>query len=304
MDRFFIVCVICILACLPVEADAVLRVVATTSDLASIAEEIGGERVSAVSLTRGASDPHYAVAKPSMIRNVYKADLLLLIGADMEIGWLPPLIQSARNSKVQPGAIGYLDLSGAIPLLGKPDGPVNRAMGDVHAKGNPHYWLDPRNGLIIAETIADRLGKLDPENAGYFKERLGAFIQKLDSKIDEWTRALDALRGKPVIAYHKSFLYLEQAFGFEIIGEVEPKPGIAPGASHLNKLVALIKESDVELLIMEPFYERRSSRYLGERTGIKVAVLPQSVGAQDGVDNYFELFDAIVAALLQPGGLK
>jgi zinc/manganese transport system substrate-binding protein len=281
---------------------AALKVVTTTQDLAAIAEAVGGEQVQVQSLTPGTRDPHFAAAKPSMIRKVFRADLLLVIGADMEIGWLPPLLQSARNARVQPGNPGYLDLSSAVPLLGKISGPVSRAMGDVHAKGNPHYWLDPRNGVHMAQAIATRLGELDPAHKNDYQHRFKAFAQTMDNKLPTWHDELAQLKGKPVIAYHKSFVYLADVFGFRIVDEVEPKPGIAPSAATLSTLVARIKADHIGLFIMEPYYERRSASYLNEQTGIRVAVLPQSVGAQPDIHTYFDLFDAIVAALNNAGG--
>lgn len=280
---------------------ATLSVVTTTQDLAALTEMVGGERVKVQSLTQGTRDPHYAAAKPSMIRKVFRADLLLVIGADMEIGWLQPLLRSARNARVQPGNPGYLDLSNVVPLLGKISGPVSRAMGDVHAKGNPHYWLDPRNGIRMAQAIATRLGQLDPAHKEEYQQRLNAFAKAMDSKLQTWLTELAYLEGKPFIAYHKSFIYLADVFGFHIVDEVEPKPGIAPSAASLNSLVMHIQNDDIGILIMEPYYERRSARYLIEQTGIRVAVLPQSVGAQPDINTYFDLFDAIVAALNDAG---
>lgn len=280
---------------------AALQIVTTTQDLAAIAEAVGGEKVQVQSLTPGTRDPHFAAAKPSMIRKVFRADLLLLIGADMEIGWLPPLLQSARNARVQPGNPGYLDLSSVVPLLGKISGPVSRAMGDVHAAGNPHYWLDPRNGVRMAQAIATRLGELDPAHKDAYQQRFKAFAQTMDNKLPAWHAELARLKGKPVIAYHKSFIYLADAFGFRIADEVEPKPGIAPSAASLSTLVARIKNEHIALLIMEPYYERRSASYLNEQAGIRVAVLPQSVGSQPDIHSYFDLFDAIVEALNRAG---
>jgi zinc/manganese transport system substrate-binding protein len=281
---------------------AALRVVTTTQDLAAIARAVGGEQVQVQSLTLGTRDPHFATAKPSMIRKVFRADLLLVIGADMEIGWLPPLLQSARNAQVQSGNPGYLDLSRVVPLLGKISGPVSRAMGDVHARGNPHYWLDPRNGKRMAQAIATRLGELDSAHKDEYQQRFRAFAQTMDSKLPLWRSELAQLKGKPVIAYHTSFIYLADAFGFRIVDEVEPKPGISPSAASLSALVAHIQRDDIALLIMEPYYERRSARYLNEQTGIHLAVLPQSVGGQPDINTYFDLFDAIVAALNHAGG--
>lgn len=281
---------------------AALQVVTTTQDLAAITAAVGGEWVQVQSLTPGTRDPHFAAAKPSMIRKVFRADLLLVIGADMEVGWLSPLLQSARNARVQPGNPGYLDLSSVVPLLGKVSGPVSRAMGDVHARGNPHYWLDPRNGVRMAQAITTRLAELDPAHQGEYQQRFKAFAQAMDNKLPAWHARLEHLKGKPVIAYHRSFIYLADVFGFHIVDEVEPKPGIAPSAASLSTLINRIKQDDIGLLVMEPYYERRSARYLNEQTGINVAVLPQSVGAQPDINSYFDLFDAIVAALNSAGG--
>ncbi|MCH8863496.1 MAG: zinc ABC transporter substrate-binding protein [Proteobacteria bacterium] len=277
-------------------AEARVRVVTTTQDLAAIAEAIGGDDVKVESLTPGTRDPHYAVAKPSMIRRVFRADLLILIGADMEIGWLPPLLQSARNSKVLPGNPGFMDMSRFVQLLGVQSGPVSRALGDVHAKGNPHYWLDPRNGLRMARAIAARLGEIDPDNAAAYQNRFAAFARTMEIKLPQWQAALASLKGQPVIAYHKSFDYLADIFGFRIVDEVEPKPGIAPSAATLGALIQRIRREQISLLIMEPYYERRSARYLNEKTGLRAAVLPQSVGAEKSITTYFDLFDGITAA--------
>jgi len=282
---------------LSLSAPATISVVTTTQDLAAITEAVGGDNVTVQSLTRGTRDPHFAAAKPSMIRKVYRADLLLVIGADMEIGWLPPLLQSARNGRVQPGNPGYLDLSSVVPLLGKSSGPVSRAMGDVHAKGNPHYWLDPSNGIRMAKAIATRLSELDPTHKIDYQQRLNTFTEILSNKLSVWQNELTPLKGNKVIAYHKSFIYLADAFGLHIVDEVEPKPGIAPSAASLSALVAQIKRDNISLLILEPYYERRSAQYLNEQTGIRIAVLPQSVGARPDIKNYVALFDAIVAVL-------
>jgi zinc/manganese transport system substrate-binding protein len=277
-------------------AEAKIRVVTTTQDLAAIAEAIGGDQVDVESLTKGTRDPHYAVARPSMIRRVFRADLLILVGADMEIGWLPPLLQSARNGRVLPGNPGFMDMSRSVRLLDVLSGPASRALGDVHAKGNPHYWLDPRNGLRMAEAVAARLGEIDPDHAEDYARRFDAFSRTMAIKLPQWQSAMASVRGKPVIAYHKSFDYLAAVFGFVIVDEVEPKPGIAPSAASLAALIRRIERERISLLIMEPYYERRSSQYLNEHTGVRAVVLPQSVGAEDSIKTYFDLFDGIVGA--------
>ena len=280
---------------------AALQIVTTTQDLAAITEAVGGQHVQVQSLTLGTRDPHFAAAKPSMIRKVFRADLLLVIGADMEIAWLPPLLSSARNARVQPGNPGYLDLSSVVTLLGKVSGPITRAMGDVHAKGNPHYWLNPRNGVLMAQAISMRLSELDPPNKNDYQRNLNIFLKNIYDKINIWQAELASLKDKPVIAYHRSFIYLADAFGFSIVDEVEPKPGIAPSGASLSALVSRIKSEGIDLLIMEPYYERRSAIYLNKQTGIRVTVIPQSVGAQPNINNYFDLFDAIVVTLKNTG---
>jgi ABC-type Zn uptake system ZnuABC Zn-binding protein ZnuA len=287
----------------PAGATAALKVVATTQTLAALAAAVGGEHVEAKSLTPGEADPHFAEAKPSMIRAAHDAELLLAVGAELEIGWLPAVLAAARNPRILPGAAGHLDLSTGLTLLDKPAGPVTRAMGDVHAQGNPHYWLDPENGLRIAAAIERRLAALDPQHAADYRANLGAFERLLKERLTRWRAALAPLQGRPVIAYHKSFVYLARAFGFRIVAEVEPKPGIPPSPSHLQALIERIRADGIRLLIMEPFYERRSAAYLAEQTGIQLALLPHSVGAHAGIKTYFDLFDAIVAAIRASGGL-
>jgi zinc/manganese transport system substrate-binding protein len=287
----------------PFGAHAALQVVATTQDLAAIATVVGGPHVTVQSLTPGEADPHFADAKPSMIRRVRDADLLLAVGAGLEAGWLPAVLAASRNARVLPGAPGHLDLSTSVILLNKPVGPVTRAMGDVHAQGNPHYWLDPGNGVKIAQAIGQRFSELDPAHAADYRANREQFERALSGHMARWHEALAGLRGRPVIAYHSSFVYLAHAFGFRIVAEVEPKPGIAPNPSHLEALVGRIRAERIPLLIVEPFYERRSAAYLAEHTGIKVAFLPHSVGAQAGIRTYSDLFDAIVASIRSSGAL-
>jgi len=290
-----------LLLAISLNAEAAMRVVTSTQDLAAITSAIGGKHVQVESLTLGTRDPHYAVAKPSMIHKVYRADLLIVVGADMEVGWLPPLIQSARNPRIQLGSSGYLDTSSVIPLLGKIQGPISRNMGDVHANGNPHYWLDPRNGIRMAKAITERLSILDPENSEVFQRRFNEFEKEIKEKLMAWQERLLHLNKKPVVAYHNSFLYLANAFNFNIVDEVESKPGIAPSAASLNSLVKRIQQEQIGFLIIEPYYEKRSANFLNKQTGIKVIVLPQSVGAYPEIMTYFDLFETIVQALEKAG---
>lgn len=282
---------------------AAIKVVATTQDLASIASLVGGSYVEATSLTLGTRDPHFAEAKPSMIRQVANADMLLLVGAELEQGWLPPLLQSARNVKVNVGGAGYLDLSQSVELIGKPTGPIDRSHGDVHALGNPHYWLNPINGLKIGQAITARLKLVDEKNAAQYDKLFEQFSTKLRHDMDMWKHELGFMAGKNVIAYHTSFEYLAQAFGFKVVDYVEPKPGIAPSAAHLGRLLNRISTEHIDTLIMEGFYERKSAAFLQGKTNIVVAIVPQSVGARADVTDYFQLFDSIVHALKHPGNV-
>ena len=280
-------------------ASASLKIVTTTQDLAAITEAIGGKHVDVVSLTPGTRDPHFAEAKPSMIRRVFRADLLLSIGAEMEVGWLPSVLKSSRNRDVQPGSKGHLDLSKHVDILGIPSGPIDRSMGDVHGTGNPHYWLSPQNGLKMARAVSDKLVELDRKNASVYQSNFTNFETRLNNKINEWQQSLSYLKGKPVVAYHTSLLYLANAFGFDVIKELEPKPGIAPGVSYLSELVTVIKQQNIQWLIMEPYYEKRSAEFLNRKTGITTVVIPQSVGAKENIKTYFDLFDGIVAAFAE-----
>ena len=289
------------LAFFAVGAQAKLTIVTTTEDIGSLVRAVGGAHVEVTSLTRGTQDAHFVEAKPSMIRQLARADLFMVVGADLEIGWLLPLLETARNARVQPGTPGYLDLSTTVELLEKSTGPVSRAQGDVHAAGNPHYWLDPRNGFRLSRAIAARLNELDPQHAEVFRANLAAFERRLSERLTQWQMQLAPLKGKPVIAYHKSFVYLAHAFGFQIVGEIEPKPGIPPNAAHLQRLIQQIGTQKIGLLIMEPYYERRSADYLRDRTGIRIAVLPNSTGGVPGADDYLGLFEVIVRALANSG---
>jgi len=281
---------------------AKVKIVTTTSTLAALARAVGGNDVSVESLTKGSRDPHFAAAKLSMIRKIYRADLLLSVGADLEIAWLPAALQAGRNPRVQPGQPGFLDLSAAVNMLEVPTKPVTRAMGDVHAKGNPHYLLDPRNGVRAAAAMASRLETIDPEKAGEYRARLAEFREAIDGKAADWNRRTTSLKGRSVIAYHKTFSYLADVFGFEVVEYVEPLPGISPSAAHLSKIANRITEQKIGLLIIALYYNQRPADYLAEATGIKVVPLPQAVAATPDIKTYFDLFDGIVDALSEAHG--
>jgi zinc/manganese transport system substrate-binding protein len=272
-------------------AQSKFNVVTTTEDLASIAREIGGDRIAVESIAKGYQDPHFVEAKPSFILKLQKANLLVVVGRDLEIGWLPPLIQQSRNAKIQPGAEGYLDASLQAEILEIPTGEITRAMGDVHPLGNPHYWMDPENGKRIAKGIADRLSQLRPADRAYYAERLADFTARLDAAEKRWLAMMAPYRGTKVVTYHRSFPNFAARFGLNIVGYVEPRPGIPPTPQHTLDLMNEMKRQNVKLVLVEPYFDLKTPNAIGRATGAEVLVMPPSVGGVKAVTDYFTLFD-------------
>lgn len=279
-------------------AAAVVNVVATTEDLASLAREVGGDRVKVDALAKGYQDPHFVEAKPSFVFILNKADLLVAVGRDLEVGWLPPLVLQSRNAKIQPGAAGYLDASLTARILEIPTGQVTRAMGDVHPQGNPHYWLDPGNGRRIAQALQARLSQLSPVDAGYFAQRYADFDRRLGEAEKRWDAALAPYRGTKVVTYHRSWPNFCERFGLDVIGYVEPKPGIPPSPAHTIQLMATMRREGVKLLLVEPYFDEKTPNSIGRETGVPVLVLPPSVGGEKPITDYLKLFDHNVDAVL------
>jgi zinc/manganese transport system substrate-binding protein len=283
-------------------AQGKLNVVTTTEDLAAIAREVGGDRITVESIARGYQDPHFVEAKPSFILKLQKADLLIVVGRELEIGWLPPLIQQSRNAKVQVGAQGYLDASQRARILDIPTGQVTRAEGDVHPQGNPHYWLDPENGKAIAKEIADKLSELRPNDRAMFDQRLTAFNGRVDDAEKRWLAAMQPYKGVKVVTYHRSFPNFAERFGLDIVGYVEPRPGIPPSPQHTLDLINDMKRQNVKLVLVEPYFDLKTPNSIGRETGAQVLVLPPSVGGVKEVTDYFALFDYDINLLV--GALK
>ena len=294
-----------LLAAAPAWAQGKLNVVTTTEDLAAIAREVGGDRVTVESIARGYQDPHFVEAKPSFILKLQKADLLIVVGRELEIGWLPPLIQQSRNAKVQVGASGYLDASQRARILDIPTGQVTRAEGDVHPQGNPHYWLDPENGKVVAKEIADKLSELRPNDRSVFDQRQAAFAGRIDEAEKRWLAALQPYKGVKVVTYHRSFPNFAERFGLNVMGYVEPKPGIPPSPQHTLDLMNEMKRQNVKLVLVEPYFDLKTPNAIGRETGAEVLVLPPSVGGVKEVTDYFSLFDydinLLVSALKKVG---
>jgi zinc/manganese transport system substrate-binding protein len=285
---------------------AAVRVVATTEDLASLAREVGGDKVTVVALAKGYQDPHFVDPKPSFILEMSRADLLIVVGRELEIGWLPPLMTSGRNAKVQPGANGYLDASANVKILEIPTGQLTRAMGDVHPQGNPHYWLDPANGRRIAQTIMNKLGELSPPDRAYFEQRYAAFDKKLAAAESRWDAAMAPYKGTKIVTYHRSWPNFMERFGLNVIGYVEPKPGIPPTTSHTIELIDEMKKQGVKVIVVEPYFDLKTPQSIAKQVGGEVLVLAPSVGGSKEAADYVGLFDydvnAVVAALKRTTG--
>ena len=288
------------------QAFAPLKVVATTEDLAALTREIGGDRVDVTGLAKGYQDPHNVDPKPSFILAVSRADLLVVVGRELEIGWLPPLISRSTNAKIQPGAPGYLDASMTVKILEIPTGQITRAMGDVHPSGNPHYWLDPGNGRRIAQAIQAKLGELDGAGKAYFAQRYADFDKRLAAGEKRWDAMMAPYKGTKVVTYHRSWPNFMDRFGLDVVGYVEPKPGIPPSPSHTIDLIAAMKAQGVKLIVMESYFDAKTPQKIAMEVGGQVVTLAPSVGGEKTAADYIQLFDynvgAMAAALKQVTG--
>jgi len=274
-----------------------LNVVTSTTDMAALAQEVGGDRVNVESIAKGYQDPHFVEAKPSFLLKLRQADVLISVGLQLEIGWLPPLVTQCGNPRIQVGAAGYLDASQFAEILEKPTGEVNRSMGDVHPLGNPHYWLDPNNGRRVARGIAEKLGELDPGDSAYFQQRFQDFDKRLSTAEQKWDAAMAPYRGRKIVTYHNSATNFSKHFHLDVIGYVEPRPGIPPTPSHTLELMGLMKRENCKLVLVEPYFDLKTPNSIGAATAAKVIVYLPSVGGEPQVKTYFDLFDYDIALL-------
>jgi ABC-type Zn uptake system ZnuABC Zn-binding protein ZnuA len=288
------------LLALPAEgrAQKKLGVVTTTQDLASIAQMIGGDRVRVEPLAKGYQDPHFVDAKPSYLLKLRKADVFIQVGRDLEVGWAPGLLNNARNSKIRPGGPGFVDASNGVKIL-EQGGRVGREMGDVHPLGNPHYWLDPENGLAIAANIRNAFSRNDPAGRAAYEARYAEFQRQLQARRAGWQKRAKALGlgGMKVVTYHRSWPYAARALGFEVLDFVEPRPGVPPTPKHVRELIELMKSRGVRLLIVEPYFDPKLPAQVARSAGVPVAIVPPSVGAVPEAKDYFSLFDAQLAVI-------
>jgi len=268
-----------------------LNVVSSTQDLASLAAEVGGDRVITTAIAKGYQDPHFVEPKPSFLLNLRKADVLLVVGLQLEIGWLPPLITQSGNSKIQVGNPGYVDVSQFCQILEIPTVQVTRAMGDVHPLGNPHFWLDPENGRRIAKALQDKFSEIRPADRAYFAARYADFDKRLGEAIKRWDAQMAPYRGRKIITYHRSWPNFANRFGLVVVDYVEPKPGIPPTPSHTLDLINTMKRDGVKLILVEPYFDLKTPDSIARAVGGTVAVMMPSVGGVKEITNYFQLFD-------------
>jgi zinc/manganese transport system substrate-binding protein len=273
-----------------------LSVVATTPDLAAIAREIGGEAVDVTALAKPTEDPHFVDPKPSHLVTLNRADVLIEGGAELELGWLPPLLDNARNDKIAAGAPGRVVASQGIRMLEVP-ATFDRSKGDIHSLGNPHFVVDPVAAKIVAAEIAEHLEQVDPADAAAFKANLARFGATIDRKLVEWQKQLEPFRGAKLVTYHKDFVYFAARFNLEIVGELEPKPGIAPSPAHLAQVVSAMQASKARVILVQPYQNRKTAETVARQTNGTVLDMPQQPGAIPNTATYFELMDHLVHTL-------
>ncbi|MFI5310675.1 MAG: metal ABC transporter substrate-binding protein [Gemmatimonadales bacterium] len=278
-------------------AEAQLKVVTSTTDLYDIAKSVGGDRIKATHIGEGYQDPHFIEAKPSFVLQLQQADVWAFVGLELEIGWMPLLLDGARNQRIMLGGSGYVDVSRAVPVIDIPRGNVDRSQGDVHPLGNPHYWLDPENGRRIAKLFLSKFTELDPKDATTFAANEKAFEDRLGAAEKAWQADLASIKGKPVVAWHTSWRYLAEYTGMNIVAYMEPKPGVPPSPSHLVTVMNAIRQSGAKVIIMEPFYDKKVADVVAKQTGVSVLIVPPSVGGVTGVTDYIQLMQRDIAQI-------
>jgi len=302
MKRFLISSTLIALLAPAPHAIAKMKVVTTLQDFAAITSAIGGDNVEVDSMAKGYQDPHFVDAKPSLILKLSRADLLVVAGLELEIGYLPPMVDQSRNTKIHPGNPGFLDASTGCEILEQPTAQVTRAMGDVHPYGNPHYWTDPDNGRVIARAIAGKLGELDPGNKATYDANLAAFETKLAAKDAEWQSRMAPYAGTKVITFHNSWPNFAKHFKLDVVGHVEPKPGIPPTPSHTLDIINLMTSEKIKLILVEPYFDQKTPKFIAGKTGGTVLTAYPSVGGIPEITDYFALFDTDIGNIVKALG--
>jgi len=284
---------------LPAPAAAALRVVTTTEGLASLAREVGGDRVEVQSLSRGVQDPHFVDANPILAVKLRAADLLVDVGLDLEVGWLPPLVGQSRNAAIQPGGAHRLTAASAISVLDVPTGAVDRSAGDLHPGGNPHFLTDPRRAVQVAEAISVKLTNLDPAGAAVYADRTATFRRKVEAALQGWKAELGPLAGRKVFTHHRTLTYFLDWTGLVSAGELEPKPGTPPPPAHLAKLVEVARREGVKAIVVENYYDSRSDDQVAKLTGARVVPIPGDVGGDPAGKDYLAYVGLLVRRVVE-----
>ena len=293
--RWMLTATICLLATSPAYAD--LKVATSLTDLASVAQFVGGKHVTVQSLCRGYEDPHFVPAKPSLMKAIQHADVFVSVGMELDGGWLPLVLPGSRNPKIQQGTKGFLDASDGVNILEKPVGTVSRAEGDVHPLGNPHYYTDPRNLEIVADKLAEAFSRLDAANAADYAANAKAFDEKMETSLAKWEQEMAPYKGASVVSYHKNFDYFVDRFGLKLFGTVEPKPGIPPSPRHINELVEAMKQAGVKVVVFQPYYIADAANEVAKRAGGVAVEVATEVGGMPGTDDVFSKFDVLVSSM-------
>ena len=274
-----------------------LKVATSLTDLASVAQFVGGKHVTAQSLCRGYEDPHFVPAKPSLMKSIQNADVFVSVGLELDSGWLPLVLPGSRNPKIQPGARGFVDASQGVTVLEKPAAGVSRAEGDVHPLGNPHYYLDPKALETVADHLADVFSGLDGANAADYAANAKAFKERMDASLEKWQKQLEPYKGASLVTYHKNFVYFADRFGLKLFGTVEPKPGIPPNPRHIADLAESMKRAGVKVVVYQPYYNADASNQVAQRAGGTAVEVPTEVGGVPAATDVFTKFDTMVSSI-------
>jgi len=293
--RLMLVLITGLAAASPAYAD--LKVATSLTDLASVAQFVGGKHVSALSLCRGYEDPHFVPAKPSLMKAIQHADVFVSVGLELDAGWLPLVLPGSRNPKIQPGAKGFVDASEGIDVLEKPVGTVSRAEGDIHPLGNPHYYADPKALEVVAHKLAEVFSRLDAANAADYAANAKAFDERMDTSLAKWEKQMAPYKGASIVTYHKNFVYFADRFGLKLLGTVEPKPGIPPTPRHIAEVATAMKQAGVKVVVYQPYYSGEASRQLASKAGGVAVEIATEAGGLPGTDDVFSKFDVLVSSV-------
>ncbi len=291
--RALLACLVLFLTSLPVRAD-VLDVVTTTPDLADAVRGVGGRRVRVQSLCAGFQDPHHVETRPSYLRTLAQADAFIQTGLELEIAWAPDLLRSSRNSRIMPGGPGFCDASSGIRILEVPRGQVDRTMGDVHPLGNPHYTLDPVNMKVVARNVTAFLKRLDPAGSATYDAGYRNYWTTLDAADRRWKAKLAPFRQAPIVTYHSTWPYFTNHFGLQVVGHIEPQPGISPSAAHLNRLGETMRQRGVRVILSETWFPEGVAQAVARQTSARLLRLPVLPGGVQGRDTYIQTMDLVV----------